>query len=64
MHQGLAKAESSVLIQIRTDIISLRQYLCQRKVPGFESPECDCNEGIETSEHILIAYSHEDGRQV
>ena len=52
-HEGLTKAESSLLIQIRTGDIGLRDYLFKRKVPEVLTPYCECGEGRETAEHLV-----------
>ena len=54
LHKGLKKAESSMLIQLRTGRIGLNYFLNKAKVPGYESGQCSCNRGPETPRHILI----------
>ena len=54
LYQGLRKAESSLLCQLRTERIGLRAFLSQRKVPGFESATCQrCFLSEETPFHII-----------
>jgi hypothetical protein len=53
-HQGLTKAQSSLLIQARTGDIGLRDYLFRFKVPGVSTPYCSCGEGRETVEHLVV----------
>ena len=48
------KAESTLATHIRTGKISLKVYLYQQRVPAFESPECDCNNGTQTAKHVLM----------
>lgn len=53
-HKLLRKHESSLLIQIRTGRIGLRQFLFSRNVPGVTSPFCRCEEGYETATHLFL----------
>jgi hypothetical protein len=53
-HEGLSKAESSLLIQVRTGDIGLRDFLFKRGVPGVLTPHCECGEGRETAEHLVV----------
>jgi hypothetical protein len=53
-HHGLRKHESSLLVQIRTGKVGLRAFLFQRRVPTIPSPHCDCGEGRETAEHVVL----------
>ena len=52
-HQGLTKAQSSLLTQARTGDIGFRDYLFRFKVPGVPTPLCSCGEGKETVEHLV-----------
>jgi hypothetical protein len=40
IHKNLKKAESSILIQIRTNCIGLSPFLYKKRVPGIESATC------------------------
>ena len=40
IHVSLAKAESSLATQIRTEKIGLADFLYRQRVPGITSPEC------------------------
>jgi hypothetical protein len=42
LHDGLTKAESSLLTQARTGKIGLRAFLFQRRVPDVITPQCSC----------------------
>ena len=53
-HEGLTKAQSSLLTQARTGDIGLRDYLFKAKVPGVLIPYCECGEGRETVEHLVV----------
>lgn len=55
----MPRAVSSLVIQLRTGKIGFRAFLCQRKVPGFDSPICqDCNAGEDmTVTHVLLKCS-------
>lgn len=53
-HEGLTKAQSSLLSQARIGDIGLRDYLFARNVPGVPTPYCECGEGRETVEHLVV----------
>jgi hypothetical protein len=53
-HEGLNKAKSSLLVQIRTGAIGLRNFLFERRVPEVLTPYCECGEGRETVEHLVM----------
>jgi hypothetical protein len=50
-HEGLDRAVSSLVTQLRTGKIGLRAFLFQRRVPDIPSPYCQCGER-ETPVHI------------
>lgn len=51
--EGLRKASSSVLMQLRTGRIALRGYLA--KINRAETAQCTCEQGRQTVSHILLA---------
>ena len=53
-HEGLTKAQSSLLFQARTGDIGLRDYLFRVKVPEVNTPYCECGERRETVEHLVV----------
>lgn len=53
IHEGLRKAESSILTQIRTGRIGLAAFLNRARVPDFPSPMCQCGRAEETASHII-----------
>ena len=53
-HEGLTKAESSLLTQARTGAIGLRDFLFRVRVPGIPTPLCECGQGRETVEHLVV----------
>ena len=53
-HEGLTKAQSSLLFQARTGDIGLRDYLFRVKVPEVNTPYCKCGERRETVEHLVV----------
>lgn len=63
LHKGLRKAESSVLIQLRTGRTGLRHFLNKVRVPGHESGQCSCGEGLETPRHVLLQCPDESERR-
>ena len=54
LHTSLRKAESSVLIHLRTGRIGLCYFLRKVRVPGYESGQCRCGTGQETPRHVLL----------
>jgi hypothetical protein len=56
LHYGLKKWQSALLIQMRTEKIGLRDFLWKRRVPEVGNPGCDCGEGRQTVDHILLRY--------
>ncbi len=54
LHKELRKAESALLVQMRTGHIGFAKYLQKRGVPGYESPNCQCQQGHETPRHIAL----------
>jgi hypothetical protein len=57
-HQGLTKAQSSLLTQARAGVIGLRGFLFRAKVPGVNTPYCACGQGEETVEHLVVWCKH------
>ena len=53
-HEGLTKAESSLLTQARTGVIGLRDFLFRARVPEVPTPYCECGQGRETVEHLVV----------
>ena len=54
LHSKLRKAESSALIQLRTGRVGLASFLHKKRVPGYTSGRCRCDEGRGTPEHFLL----------
>ena len=52
LHDELQKAESSLLVQMRTGKIGLRAFLFERRVPDVMTPVCSCGDGRETARHV------------
>ena len=53
-HRDLTKVQSSLLIQARTGPIGLRDFLFKQNIPGLPIPYCNCREGRETVEHLVV----------
>lgn len=53
-HEGLTKAQSTLLSQACIGDIGLRDYLFKVKVPEVRTPYCGCGEGRETVEHLVV----------
>jgi len=54
LHKNLTKAESSLLVQIRTGVIGLKEFLFRIGTRGVATPYCTCGTGKETVEHLVI----------
>ena len=54
IHEGLAKAESSLTTQIRTEKIGLADFLHRQRVPTAISPVCPCGWHRQTAKHIIM----------
>jgi ribonuclease HI len=54
LHEKRSKRHSSLLIQMRTEKIGLRDFLYQRGVPDVTHPRYACGEGRETVMHVLM----------
>jgi hypothetical protein len=52
IHEGISKATTSLITQIRTEKIGLNAFLADRRVPGF-SPQCSCGNPRQTAKHVL-----------
>ncbi|KAF4248432.1 hypothetical protein CNMCM8980_005985 [Aspergillus fumigatiaffinis] len=55
VHQGLHRALSTAIIQLRTGKIGLRHYLYQRGVPNIPDADCQCGKATQTVQHVLLA---------
>ena len=53
LYTGLNKAESSILIQLRSGKIGLARFLSRVGVPGYDSEECRCSFGIADPQYFL-----------
>ena len=53
LHENRSKRHSSLLIQMRTEKIGLRDFLYQRGVPEITDPQCEYGEGRQTVMHVL-----------
>jgi len=54
LHEGLTKAQSSLLVQARTGAIGLRDFLFKVKARRVPTPYCGCGTGRETVEHLVV----------
>ena len=54
IYHGLTKARCSILTQIRSGKIGLAGFLHHRRVPGQNSPVCECGRATETPLHVLV----------
>ena len=53
LHEDLAKAESALAVQIRSEKMGFAKFLHTRRVPGVTSPACDCGWHSQTANHII-----------
>jgi len=53
-HEGLTRAESTVLTLLRTEKIGLAAFLKSQRVPGFESARCECGWPNQTAKHVVM----------
>lgn len=53
LHANLAKAESSLAVQIGTEKIGFAQFLHRQHVPAVTSPACDCGWHSQTAKHVI-----------
>lgn len=54
LHEGLRKAESSALTQMRTDKIGLADFLYKCRVPDVTSASCQCGWRRQTVKHVFM----------
>jgi len=54
LYQNLHKAESSLLVQLRTGKVGLKDFLHKIGVPDVTSAACACGHERETPEHVTI----------
>lgn len=62
LRSGMTKAESSILMQARTEKIGLRAFLFTRKVPEITTPYCECGGGRERLVHVALHCPRERDR--
>ncbi|KAH2766950.1 hypothetical protein KXV55_004804 [Aspergillus fumigatus] len=53
--QGLPRALSTVIIQMRTGKIRLRHYLYEQGVPDIQDGDCRVRRATQTVRHVLLA---------
>jgi hypothetical protein len=63
LHQELKKAESSVIVQLRTGRIGLAHFLHKARVPEYNTGQCQCGQGVETPRHLLLYCPIEEERR-
>ena len=64
LHSNLRKAESTVLIHMRTGRTGLAHFLYKAKVPGWDSAICECGQAPETPRHVLLYCPRERERRI
>ena len=55
LHQSVPRPYSSLIVQMRTAKIGLRQFLFLRKVPDVDDDKCECRRGSQTVRHVLFS---------
>ena len=63
LHDWLRKAESSMLVQARTEKTGLASFLKKINVQGIMSANCRHRSGEETVKHVVLYCSLEDYRR-
>jgi len=63
LRKRLTAPEASLLIQMRSGSIGLRDFLHRRNVPGFTTPDCPCGEDRHTPAHVLVCERYWEGRE-
>lgn len=53
LHANLAKAESSLAVQTRTEKTGFAQFPHRQRVPSITSPACECGWNSQTAKHII-----------
>jgi hypothetical protein len=64
LHEHLHKAESAMLVQLRTGRTGLRHFLNKAQVPGYELEQRNRGTGPETPRHVLLHCPHEEERRI
>jgi hypothetical protein len=64
LHEGLQKAESTIVIHGRTGRIGLRHCLHKLGVLDCESSQCSCSVEAETLRHVLLECPYEAERRL
>ena len=54
IHEGLARAQSSLATQIRTEKIGFADFLHKQRVPTVTSPACPCGWHRQTAKHVIM----------
>lgn len=54
IHEGLCKAASALIVQMKAEKFGLKKFPQSRKIPGFDSPECPCRRVLQSAKHLLI----------
>lgn len=54
IHHDLTKRQRAFVVQIRTEKIGLNDFLYSQMVSGITDPGCECGEGRQTVDHILL----------
>ena len=63
LHSQFRKAESSLLVQIRTGQIGLAKFLYSQRLPSYVIASCRCGEGEETLQHMALYYAYKQNRR-
>ena len=58
LHTELNKAESALLVQMRTEKIGLKDFLFNHRVPGVHNARCHCGARRQTVAHVLLSCRH------
>ena len=53
LHKGLCKAESTLILWMKTEKMSLKKFLHIKKILGFDSPKCLYKREMQSAKHVL-----------
>lgn len=55
LHKSIHRPFSSLIVQLRTAKIGLREFLSLRKMPDVEDDKCECRRGSQAVRHVFFS---------